>query len=117
MEQFGPPWVLALSPMANVYGPIGIPLCELLNICFAAKTANFNQPFWSYALDAQISLKFISLFFVNSLLNTTKFQYKVGNFGKIWHRKKIFIGFHRNFDGKNWSDEYEAISGIQSFTV
>ena len=36
---------------------------------------------------------------------------------KNWHRKKIFIGFHLDFDWMNGSDKYEAISGIQSFTV
>ena len=42
-------------------------------------------------------------YFINSLLNPMKVQYQVGNtvLEKIWHRKKIFIGFHCNFDWMN----------------
>ena len=38
-------------------------------------------------------------------------------FLKNMAHKKVFFGFHYKFDVMNWLDEYEAIWGIQSFTL
>ena len=67
-----------------------------------AKKAISIDLFWSYILDARISLVLISSILLipgkhyKSSVLSWKFRLE-----KIWHIKEIFIGFHCNFDWTN----------------